>query len=550
MVRDVRTLADRARGGRLTGWALGSDTPRDLALVLALFSTYLLLDRLIQALVVIEQDDLDRPVLLLAAFSNRWWLILPIIIVAIGLVAGWRQRVLIRWDAVEHGSVLRLLALPLILFLMWKGSLYPYNFVADQAHAIDRLLVVALGLLALSRPILLLPFLFHFRIVNEQTLFPFGTSAPKNTDEFLVVSLLGIAAAYLLAAVVPRIKTSGAVLLLQTVVAAHFYIPGKGKLAIDWATATDLANLPLGSHTAGWLGNTEGGWARGLSGGFETFGPAIIVSTLVLELGALVVVASPRLLRWWLVGWVAFHGFTFATTGFFFLPWIALEVALLILLFRPRFRDWVTENATPARGAIAVLAVFGAPVLFHPPGLAWLDAPISYGYEMEAVGESGVAYHVPAAAFAPLDHELTFSRLQLGPTVPLSGGYGSVVNEADMDRLSTAATFDDVARLEASQPETTLVEESQDFLLAFFDRSNEQRRFGWLYRLGPPSYYWTQADSPDFAFDEPLVALDVYHVTSLHNDRSPLTRRELVLRIEQGTEGEGQVVAAVVASSG
>lgn len=548
ILKPVILFRDGSIGRRATTRALGTDRVSDIAMVLGLFVTYLLLDRLTQALVSIERADLGRASLLGASIANRWWLYLAVLALAAVATVFRRDRMLAPWDRVEHGSTLRLLALPLIAYLAWKGALYPYNFIADEAHLIDRLLVGFLGVAALYRPMFLIPLVVQSRVISEQTLFPFGTAASKNVDEFLTVSLLAVVAGYVLYLATGYRKTGSVVLLLGAVVSSHFYVPGKAKLAIGWLTETDIANLPLGSYTAGWLGHTGGSWARVMSGFLDTFSVAVMVGTLVLEVGAVVAVVHSRLLRWWLPGWLVFHAFTFAFTGFLFIGWAALEVGLLVVLVQPRFRSWVRENATPARGAIAVVAVLGGPVLFHPPGLAWLDAPVSYGYEVEAIGESGRQYHVPLSAFAPLDHEMTFSRLQLGSTVPLSGGYGSLSNAKEMQRLVPLTTFEEVAGLEAQQPPTTLVEESEVFVLAFFDRANTGPAIAWLYGFGPPAQFWSSRETPRYDFDEPLTSLEVYQVTALHRDGSPLFRRELVLEIERGADGAGEVKESSTAS--
>lgn len=521
---------------------MGPDGPIELGVVLALFVTYLIVDRVTQSLALITQADLDRPAMVAAAIANRWWLYLAVAILAVIVTLGRRERIAAPWDSIDHGATLRVLALPLVVYLVWEGALHPYNFVADEAHVLDRVLVAVLGGAALFRPVLLIPFIVQFRIINEQSLFPFGTAAAKNVDEFLVLALVGLAACYLLFIVFGRTSSSAVVLLLGALVAAHFFVPGRGKLGLGWLTGNDIANLPLGSHTAGWLGGSDGSWARTVADGFESFSIPVMAATLVLELGSVFAVFHPRLLRWWLPGSLLFHLVTFATTGFFFLGWAALEIGLLVLLVRPRFSQWVMENATPARGIIASLAVLAGPVLFHPPGLAWIDGPISYGYEVEATGESGRSYHVPLSAFAPLDHEMTFSRLQFGATVPLSGAYGALATTSELAPLEALSSFDDVAALEASQPPTTLVEESEQFILDFFDRANADLRAEWLYGLGPPPHFWSSREASTFDFDEPLVELEVYHVTSLHQESAPPRRRELVLQIERAADGGGVVV--------
>lgn len=95
---------------------------------------------------------------------------------------------------------------------------------------------------------------------------------------------------------------------------------------------------------------------------------------MVVELGSAVAVAHPRLLRWWLTLAIAFHAFVFASTGFWFLAWVVVEVAILVLVWAPRLRAWVAQNATPARGLLAagVVALAGDR-LYQPPTLSWFD---------------------------------------------------------------------------------------------------------------------------------------------------------------------------------
>ena len=225
---------------------------------------------------------------------------------------------------------------------------------------------------AIARPAFLVPFVIVVRVVNEQFLFPFGTTAARNVDDLLLMVLLVIAAAHLLFVVTGHNRTAGVVLLISAALAAHFFMPGKSKLSIGWVSAGELANLPLSSYTAGWLGHTGGRWAEILAGFYERFRLPVVAGTLLLEVGAIVAVVHPRLIRLWLPGLVVFHVMTFATTGFWFVSWIALEVGLLVVLSLPSLRSWVMENATPARGLLAVACVAGAPILVPSarPGVA------------------------------------------------------------------------------------------------------------------------------------------------------------------------------------
>ncbi|MEM8925403.1 MAG: hypothetical protein AAGD35_18015 [Actinomycetota bacterium] len=531
---------DNRRTGALPPKLFGQDDVGAVAAVLGVFTVYLVFDRLSLALVAVGADDLESLSLLLASLGNRWWLYAA---VGVGMAAATvlrPERFWAGWEALDHGRTLRLLMLPGIVLMAWKGGFYEYNFYAGEAHLLDRVLAVGLAVGAAYRPALLLAFATHIRIINAQTLIPFGTPSVETIDDYLLIPLIACAAGHAVFTATGRRSTSPILLVICTSAAAHFFLPGRGKLAIDWFGNSELANLPLASYTAGWGRSGDGGVARFLADAYATFQWPVMIGTMVLELGALVAVFHPKWFRWWLPGFIVFHIVTFATTGFFFFSWVALEIGLLVILFRRELADWVAENATPARGAIAVLAVIGSPVLYQAPGLAWIDAPVSYGYEVTAVGESGRSYSVPLSAFAPLEHEMTFGRPQLTERVHLSGGYGSLVEAWELEQFEGIDDFEALEALEATQPETTLTEVSTTFLLRFFDATTGDGPGHWLLAAGPPVYFWAGGPDPTYDFQEPLAEMEVVQITAIHgDDRRPIERRVPVLRIERAADGTG-----------
>ncbi|MCP4224583.1 MAG: hypothetical protein GY773_14690 [Actinomycetia bacterium] len=500
----------------------GSGWPADAAYVVATFAAFAVADRLTQAMAKLEASDLGHGSLLVASASNRWWLYLVSArALAGGLVLRGRW-LLAPWEVLEQGAVLRKLATPLVVWLTWNSSLYDFNFWADQFHGSDRLIVAGLGVAAIVRPVFLIPFVVQVRTISQQFLFPFDTSASNDIDELLILALLALAAGHLVCVISRRQETSPVLLVIGAAVGSHFFVSGRAKLGLDWLATNDLSDLPLASYVAGWMGSTGGAFAQRLADGYAVLGRPALLATLGLELGAIVAVLHPRLLQFWLPGWIGLHVVTFATTGVLHLGWALLEIGLLVIVTSSRYKDWIYDNITPPRAVITGVAVLAGPILFHPPTMAWLDGPISYGYEVEAVGESGTPYHVPISAFTPLDAELALTRLELGP-VPLTGPRGAVTDSDELVELRAITDFDTILVLEEAQDPPSLVEESQAFVLAFFDHANNDERGPWWTSLGRPSHFWTSRDDPEFGFDEPLTSLDVVLVTAIHGDNGPVS---------------------------
>jgi hypothetical protein len=521
-------------------WLSRRDSAGDILHILSLFATFAVLDRATRALARIDETFLESPILVGGAIrSHPWmWAAGAVALAAIG--TRWPQRLFGNWSTLENGRVLRSLALALLAFLTWVGVLYEFNYLLGELHLIDRLLLLGLAVASFYRPIFLTLFVVQSRVITAQFVEPFGSTSARNMDDLLVFALLAIAAAHLLFVLIGRRETAPVLLVIGAAMATHYFVPGRTKLATDWMTITELSNLPLSSYTAGFMGHGDGAWARSASNVIRSIGWAALAGTLLIELGSVVAVAHPKLMRVWLIGPILFHMALFALTGFWFLGWLILEIGVLIILLKPELREWVAQNATPARAGIALFVVVaGGSFLFHPYHLTWYDSPISYGYRMEARGESGVVYQVPISAFAPFVQDLSFMRAKLAPTEPASGGYGYVVSQDEYRALQAVDSFEDVRALEGVV-EASRLASGRDFMLRFMEHANNGPHGAWE-SLSPPDYFWTSSPNPQFDFQEPIESLDVLLVTSIHNNGDPLYETSPILSVELDDRGHPEV---------
>ena len=522
-------------------WFLGHDTAREILLIIGLFALYVALDLATRLLARVDSRYLDDPTLLIGAIQSQ-----PVAYLAAGLGVGviiwiWPKRILSPWNALEHGQVLMWLAVPLLVVLAWQGSLYEYNFLLGQTHVVDRLILVGLAAAAVARPMFLAPFAMQCRIMASQFNYPLGTRSAQNIDELLVIALLAIAAIHLLFVLTEHRQTAPVLLLLTAAIASHYFVSGRSKLLTGWAYNNDLSNLPLSGYSAGWLGQGDGQWSEQISSVVRAIGWPVLAANVVFELGWVVAVAHYRLVRLWLPAAVLFQVVVFAMTGFWFLGWILLEIGLLIVLTRAGLQKWASWNATPARATLVVaIVLFAGGTIFHPPRLDWLDAPVSYGYRIMAIGSSGAAYQVPISAFAPLVQEVSFLHLRLGPEDPASGGYGYVGSLDRYRELQTVKTFDEVESLEDATP-SDQIDLARNFMMMFMDNANERGRAAWS-AISAPDHFWTGSPQPSYGFDEPIEQLDVFLLTSCHFEGEPVQRTERVLTLQRSEDGMARVV--------
>lgn len=521
---------------------LGHDSIDDFLYVLTTAVAFVVLDRWTARPATLAGDRFDSWSIAAASASSNATIYLSLGLIAVGLFRA-PQRMLARWDVFEHGLALRRFAAPLLVYATWTYSLYDYNVLLDRWHAPDRLAIVALGIAAWFRPLFLGPFVMQARLIVAQIALPYGNEASANLDDLLLLCLLAIAGAHFLHVATDQAETSGVLLVIAAALAAHFFIPGKSKIELGWLFDNNISDLPRSGYAAGWRAGGDGTWSRNLAQLLQGAEPFVKVATLTVELGALIALTHRRLLALWLPAAVLFHLGVFASTGFWFLPWILIELGLLLIIMGKALRPWVSRNATPARTLLSVVLVLpGGSVLFHPPGLGWIDAPVSYGYRFQGLGEDGQLYNLAPSDFGLLDSDLSFLRLRVSATEPLSGGYGALASSDDLERMRDFTNLTEVRNAELvvvpprlKHSRETAVEVLGSFLRATAD-ARSQVHPPWDL-VSPPDRFWTSAPEPRYRFDQALIRIEVYLVRDLHSISGTESASELVLRLTLDDDG-------------
>lgn len=492
------------------------------------FAILALFVKLLERLTDLGERDLDTSWLLgQAATANP----LPTIVILIAVAALiWksRSRLLLRWSDLDRGQHLRALAALLALLLTWRYATYDFNFYFGRWYAPDRLLLIALAIGSFFRPVLLLPLVAQLRLVMSPYEFTFQGFSPDQTiDSMPILVLTAIGSVALLAAVTGRTKTSPFVSLGAAIVAVHFFTPGLAKWHTDWLTENPLANMPLNGYAQGWLGSGDGSLADSLSSALDTFRWPLLVGTLALELAAVVVIARRRAFMVALALWPLFHLSVYLGYGFIFFEWAVVEIGLLLLLAGREGKAWSRPAFEPLVVLVTVAAVLIGNSVFRAPVFSWYEGQVVYRYEFDGVTVEGDDVILVSNDFAPDDGPFAFSRLDLGPTPPLSAGYGAVT-ERRFHELEAIETWDDLSALELGlDPRNS--EARRGFTVELISRFllDSDRDSSWIDAIpDPPAQFQTSRSGPRLQDGTALQQLTVRRVTTWRVDGETRIRDE------------------------
>jgi hypothetical protein len=438
-----------------------------------------------------------------------------------------------RWEQLEQGHRLRLLTVVVAAALAWEWATYGYNFYFDRAHALDRLVLVALLPLVVWRPVFTWPFLIALLPILWQFGYPIGGSSVA-APVLPVRALILVAAFWLAYAVAGRVRIADFVFVLCCLIAAHYWISGYGKLRLGWAGHDSVGLLLPATYANGWLGFLEPSSIEAATTWLLAFNWPLKLATLLVECGALVALWRRSSLRGFLLASVVFHAGIFTVTGILFWQWMLLNVAVLILFFGRHSPALAMFSWTHLLLSIGLIG--GGALWCRPLPLVWLDAPMTYTYRVEAIGESGRSYVLPPRFFAPYDYQFTLGGFRyLVPAERLSITWGAIHDVRVLERLEQPGAREEVSAIEkafgydAFDPARAAAfdEFVRHFAGTWSRRPSESR---WWEALGPPRLLWTFPRGPLPSAADPIAAVNVHEVTSFFDGRRYVEVRKVPVR--------------------
>ena len=490
--------------------------------VFSLLFIYMALDRAIMRTALLGQDQYAHPFIFPEIFRNSVGKPLLIFLPLFGVLI-WRKALWISWKSFEMEKVLRWFITLVSLILAWAFSTYDFNFYFNHSHLVDRILLLVLVAGVFWKPIFVFPFVLLSLALMWQFNYPFGPYSL--TQQILLIHILVLFLGMIvLSAVLRRQKIDDFVFIALTMVASSYWWPGIGKVQLNWVSLGHIYQLLFATYSKGWLAFLDPSSIESLGKFFSWLDWPMRIMTLTVEVGHFLPLWRRNGLRVFLGAWILFHFGIFMMTGICFWYWIILDAILLILLLKnTHFKS--LPIFTKEHFFISLLLIVGCKFWLKPINLAWYDTRISYSPRFEVIGESGAPYALAPYFFSPFEYQFTMDNfLYLGKEKRLPVIWGTTKDFSLAKALLETSTKQEIFDLESSMGilhfNATRVAGFDDFLKIFFGNLNTRgSKKTWLSMIKAPPQLWTFPRGEAYQFQEKIVKVRVYQITSLFDGK-------------------------------
>jgi hypothetical protein len=438
---------------------------------------------------------------------------------------------------VEDGTALRWLIAATSGTAALALSAYPYNAYFDQAHLVDRLLLVALWGALIWRPVFALPFAAVASAIGEQFQVPLESYSWTEMELLVRIPIL-FGAFWIVRSLAGERRVDLFVFLLSCLIAATWWASGWGKVRVGWITHPHIDLLLLGAHANGWLGFLESVAAVRIAHAVAAVRIPLMIFTLVVECGALFILWRRWSLPAFLVLTSTLHVGAFALTGIFFWKWILIDLAFLTFLLH---RRRVERLRIFSRGhfALAVLLIVGSRAWVAARNLTWFDTPLTYSMRLEGVDERGDVHVLPAGFFRPYAETFVLETFPyLTPYPQLTGPMGVTQRRSIANALLAAEEPRDIFALErtlgASRYDPKRSARFDQFVVRWLRTVNRRGAHAFP---APPRHLWTFPLDTDWEGAPPIIRVHVDEITTVYSGtalREIRRRRLRAIDIDSG----------------
>ncbi|MCH2203758.1 MAG: hypothetical protein MK102_17460 [Fuerstiella sp.] len=467
-----------------------------------------------------------QPVIFFGLFYNDWTRLTGVVLCCLPIVLS----PLSRWSDIVEYKAIRPVVMITAFAVTWAFSTHSYNFFYDQSHLFDRSLLILLFGLTLWRPCWFPLFLLTAVTIISQ--FEHPMPGYSWTDKILPVRVLFLFCSYL--AVRPLFDPQTAVrtffLVLFAVTGAHYFVPGWGKVEMEWWNYGHVYHIVAAAWANGWLGFLSEPEINRVIDVAAFLDPLVVGFTLLVEVGSLIFLFHRRIAVGLVLGWFLLHIGIFVFSGICFWKWALLDLAIL-LSFRqmsPATSGWLF---CPKRAfACAALMLVLSFVVTRPVKLAWYDTRLTHTHRFVGTGISGTRYDVGKFFMAPYDLQLAQNRLRFFADQDLIvRTYGTTQNSklaAELLKSPSELKLEKLVEWDRiDQHDPAAVATFDRFVTTYFRNVNSQLSLKtWHFPAAAPQHIWTMPTGHQFDCREPLEQFAVHLTTTMYDQSAGIVQ--------------------------
>ncbi len=504
------------------------------------------LHRYVMVVVPLDEASYRQPTIALEALRDLSVLavILPSLALAfVNFLRSDRNRFYARWGwenfKAGEGINIRYFIVLLAAVLTWAFSTYEFNFYYGQAHLLDRLLLVSLLILIWMNPVFVPLFALFSVIVISQFNYPELLNYSW-FDKELLFKILILFTVFIYLRLVTTFSPSLFIFLALCLIGSEYFFAGISKLqignrVIDWGYRNQLHNLFVSSYINGWLRFIPEATILQVAGVMKLLDIPLQLYTLIVELGAILLLFGRRLAILILIGEFLLHLGIFLSSGIFFWKWMVLDVGLIALLWKYQ-AETVRFLFTRRKAALSVIIIGFAYLYFSPTPAGWFDTRANNFYEFEASDVNGSVYNLSRNFWAPYD--LPFVQDQffyLSEDRVLVGTYGTQHNFG-LARLTNAAdsrqdieqVWEEYGTLRYSESRAAAFDA---FVIRFFRNANARMDKTVVPAfLRPPHHITTFPPENAFELQSPIERVRIRYVETFYNGDKIIVLQDKIIR--------------------
>jgi len=447
------------------------------------------------------------------------------------------KRLWVSWQQFENGTLLRNLIVFLGFLLAWRNAFYPYNYFLDQAHIVDRAVLLLMAVLMFWRPIFVLPFLAILLVIIGQFKLLTGYSL---ADSLMVIQILVMFIAFQLYWLISK-QFSYVNFLFMTgcIIASNYFFSGVNKVNYEWIFVDRVGNLLVQSYAIGWNRFLGPEGIRQLIGLMLIANPVAKVLTLTVELGILFFFSRVQWIRILLITAIVFHVGIFFSSGICFWLWSAMHLFFLVFVWREG-QGYALDRLFNRRRAVVAAAIIATASLWsNPVVLYWLDIPIQSVSRLHATCKSGETYELSPDFFGENDFNFTFQDFQFLRAAPDVRRFANSDSSEIFYFFNQERTDDEILQFE-SQSGTTNVsaaakQKFENYVRLYINSyNNRSQSDAWLRFLRPPDILWQATGVRDLPAGETIEKVSLRSTTHYFSQQSGprIVRDEWVADIE------------------